>query len=170
MEQMVNQVVKVSMLTFTPNNHCVQLVPGSIKKTPARGFTLIEMMVVVVLMGLVASVALPNFERWFASTQQRVDASRIALQVQNLLARAAILNQSIELTADNHQQLLVDGKPALDLPLGWTLQQPSLLVVNGSGYCVPAEITFVSGKQEYIVVQVRNHKCSVGFSLHRNAV
>jgi prepilin-type N-terminal cleavage/methylation domain-containing protein len=151
MEQMVNQVVKVSMLTFTPNNHCVQLVPGSIKKTPARGFTLIEMMVVVVLMGL-------------------VDASRIALQVQNLLARAAILNQSIELTADNHQQLLVDGKPALDLPLGWTLQQPSLLVVNGSGYCVPAEITFVSGKQEYIVVQVRNHKCSVGFSLHRNAV
>lgn len=166
---MANQAVKVSMLTFTPNSDSVQLTAGGRKKTSASGFTLIEMMVVVVLMGLVAAVALPNFERWFASTQQRVDASRIALEVQNLLARAAILNQSIELTAANHRQLLVDGKPALELPLGWTLRQPGLLVVNGSGYCKPAEIAFISSRQEQIIVQVRDHKCNVGFSLQPNA-
>ncbi len=130
-----------------------------------KGFTLIEMMVVVVLMGLVASVALPNFERWFASTQQRVDASRIAMQVQNLLARAAILNQSLDLTSTNVRQLLADGKPALDLPAGWSIRTTDLLAVYGSGYCVPTEINFVSSENQRVGIQVRDQQCNVGFTL-----
>jgi prepilin-type N-terminal cleavage/methylation domain-containing protein len=130
-----------------------------------RGFTLIEMMVVVVLMGLVASVALPNFERWFASTQQRVDASRIAMQVQNLLARAAILNQSLDLTSTNAKQVLADGKPALDLPAGWTLKAQDVLAIYGSGYCVPAEINFVSTANQKVNIKIRDQQCNVGFTL-----
>lgn len=122
-------------------------------------------MVVVVLMGLVASVALPNFERWFASTQQRVDASRIAMQVQNLLARAAILNQSLDLTSTNVRQLLADGKPALDLPAGWSIRTTDLLAVYGSGYCVPTEINFVSSENQRVGIQVRDQQCNVGFTL-----
>jgi prepilin-type N-terminal cleavage/methylation domain-containing protein len=134
-----------------------------------KGFTLIEMMVVVVLMGLVAAVALPNFERWFASTQQRVDASRIAMQVQNLLARAAILNQSLDLTSTNVKQILADGKPALDLPAGWTVRAQDLLAVYGSGYCVPAEISFVSNQNQRVNIQVRDQQCNVGFTLQGGA-
>jgi prepilin-type N-terminal cleavage/methylation domain-containing protein len=129
------------------------------------GFTLIEMVVVMVLLGLLAAVTLPNLERWFTGTQERVDASRVALQVQKLLARATILNQSIELTSDNLSQNLVDGKPALDLPIGWKLRTQDRLTVHGSGYCAPSEITFISPQQQLVTIQVRDQQCNVGFTL-----
>jgi prepilin-type N-terminal cleavage/methylation domain-containing protein len=132
-----------------------------------RGFTLIEMMVVMVLLGLLASIALPNFERWFNSTQQRVDASIIALQVQNLLARTAILNQSLELTSTTLRQTLIDGKPALDLPPGWTLRTQDQLSVNGSGYCLPSNITFMSLQQQ-VSIEIKDQQCNVSFRLKNN--
>lgn len=139
-----------------------------------RGFTLIEMTVVVVLLGLISAVALPNFERWFGSTQQRVDGSRIALQVQGLLARAAILNQSVLIGSANQRELLADGKPALDLPAGWRLKGDDTLTVNGSGYCVPASITFVSSPPQQVigqqvVIQVKDQQCNVSFSIRAGA-
>jgi prepilin-type N-terminal cleavage/methylation domain-containing protein len=134
----------------------------------AAGFTLIEMTVVMVLLALLSAVALPNFERWFSSTQQRVDASRITLQVQNLLARASILNQSIDLTSTNLRQTLVDGKVALDLPPGWSLKADSRLTVYGSGYCVAAEVIFQSTQKQQVAVQIRDQQCNVGFTLLPN--
>lgn len=145
------------------------------QKKPIQGFTLIEMTVVVVLIGLISAIALPNFERWFGSTQQRVDGSRIALQVQSLLARAAILNQSITVGSDNFRDVLADGKPALDLPVGWRLKSDDKLAVNGSGYCVPSSITFVafSSQQptgQQVVIQVKDQQCNVTFSVRSGAV
>lgn len=134
-----------------------------------HGFTLLEMMVVMVLMGLISAVALPNFERWFSSTQQRVDAARIALQVQNLLSRAAVLNQSLEITPSTARQLLVDGKPALDLPTGWSLQPQDKVSIHGSGYCTPARITFVSKSKQQVAIDIRDQQCSVGYALLANA-
>ncbi len=154
-------VVKASTPMSTPNKLTLQA---------AKGFTLIEMVVVMVLLGMLAAVALPNFERWFGSTQQRVDASRIVLQVQNLFARAAILNQSVDITSTNLRQLLVDGKPALDLPAGWSLLSQDQLTVYGSGYCVPVEITFVSTQNQRVAVQVKDQQCNVGFVLKGNGV
>ena len=140
-----------------------------------RGFTLIEMTVVVVLIGLISAIALPNFERWFGSTQQRVDGSRIALQVQSLFARAAILNQSVTVGSDNLRDVLADGKPALDLPTGWRLKSDDKLAVNGSGYCVPSSVTFVASAAQktngqQVVVQVKDQQCNVTFSVRTGVV
>lgn len=163
------------MPTFTPSNFlCLFRCPtGSSTASRSNGFTLIEMTVVVVLMGLISAVALPNFERWFGSTQQRVDGSRIALQVQNLFARAAILNQSVLISSDNLREPLADGKPALDLPTGWQLQKNEKLTVNGSGYCVPASITFISGIStkdfQRVIVQIRDQQCNVSFAVRAGA-
>ena len=134
-----------------------------------KGFTLVEMTVVVVLMGLMAAVALPNFERWFSSTQQRVDASRITMQLQNLLARSAVLNQSVELTSTTTDQKMVDGKPALDLPLGWKMRAQDKLAVYGSGYCVPATVIFISSDKQQVSVEVKDQQCNVGFTILGNA-
>lgn len=167
------------MPTFTPSNLPPATMHGDggavlpIAPRCTRGFTLIEMTVVVVLLGLISAVALPNFERWFGSTQQRVDGSRIALQVQGLLARAAILNQSVLIGSDNQRELLADGKPALDLPIGWRLKNDEKLTVNGSGYCTPASITFVSGltpqTTQQVTVQVKDQQCNVSFSVRSGA-
>lgn len=155
---------------FTPNNFnksCRHSSTVVAFQKVLKGFTLMEMMVVMVLLGLIASIALPNFERWFNSTQQRVDGSLITLQVQNLLSRSAILNQSLELTSITQSQKLIDGKPALDLPPGWTLRSQDQLNINGSGYCVPATVTFISLRQQ-VIIEIRDQQCNVGFKLKNN--
>lgn len=157
------------MRTFTPSRPLRRLsLQGS--KPTASGFTLIEMTVVIVLLGLISAVVLPNFNRWFGSTQQRVDGSRIAMQVQNLLARAAILNQSVVLSSITASTVLVDGKPAVDLPTGWRIKDDDKLVVNGSGYCTPATITFVSADRQQVVIEVRDQQCNVTFSVRAAGV
>ena len=157
---------------FTPGKD-LSIAPGQadVCRAPGgpHGFTLLEMMVVLVLMGLISAVALPNFERWFSSTQQRVDAARIALQVQNLLSRATVLNQSLEITPSTARQLLVDGKPALDLPTGWSLQPQDKVAIHGSGYCTPARMTFVSKSKQQVAIDIRDQQCSVGYALLANA-
>ena len=160
------------MRTCTPNNPhrptTLQLCGAPF--TGTRGFTLIEMTVVIVLLGLISAVVLPNFSRWFGSTQQRVDGSRIAMQVQNLLARSAILNQSVLLNSKTVSEVLVDGKPALDLPAGWRVKGEDKLLVNGSGYCSPATITFVSADRQQVTIEVKEKQCDVTFTVRAAAV
>jgi prepilin-type N-terminal cleavage/methylation domain-containing protein len=155
------------MRTCTPNNphRWIALQRCGAPFAGSRGFTLIEMTVVIVLLGLISAVVLPNFNRWFGSTQQRVDGSRIAMQVQNLLARAAILNQSVLLNSKTAHEVLVDGKPALDLPVGWRVKDEDKLVVNGSGYCSPAVITFISADRQQVTIEVKEKQCDVTFTL-----
>ena len=160
------------MRTCTPNK---RLSPAELQASgsvfaAARGFTLIEMTVVIVLLGLISAVVLPNFSRWFGSTQQRVDGSRIAMQVQNLLARSAILNQSVLLNSKTVSEVLVDGKPALDLPAGWRVKGEDKLLVNGSGYCSPATITFVSADRQQVTIEIKEKQCDVTFTVRAAAV
>lgn len=158
------------MRTFTPSSPQWQLKPKASHPVAASGFTLIEMTVVIVLLGLISAVVLPNFNRWFGSTQQRVDGSRIAMQVQNLLARAAILNQSVVLSSKTASTAMVDGKPAVDLPSGWRIKDEDKLTVNGSGYCTPASITFVSADRQQVVIEVKDQQCNVTFSVRAAGV
>ena len=160
------------MRTCTPNNPHRPTTPQlcGAPFTGKRGFTLIEMTVVIVLLGLISAVVLPNFSRWFGSTQQRVDGSRIAMQVQNLLARSAILNQSVLLNSKTVSEVLVDGKPALDLPAGWRVKGEDKLLVNGSGYCSPATITFVSADRQQVTIEIKEKQCDVTFTVRAAAV
>ncbi|WP_298632919.1 GspH/FimT family pseudopilin [uncultured Umboniibacter sp.] len=47
--------------------------------TSYRGFTLVELLIILVIIGIVASIALPNFQSWAAQSQQRT----VALQLQS---------------------------------------------------------------------------------------
>lgn len=151
------------MLTSTaPNNRFTYSVwNGDAKKSkPLNGFTLIEMMAVLVIFGLLTAVALPNFERWYASTQDRVHASELAVRLQKLYARAALLGQTIELDNSSAAKPMADGAAALDMPGGWAIAEGQRLLVNGSGFCSPASITFVSAKQR-VTLEITNQQCEV---------
>ena len=139
----------------------------NIKMTRMRGFTLVEMMAVMVLLGILAGVILPNFERWFDSTQDKVSATEIASKVQKLLIRSALLEQDFLLEGSNTEKILSDGAPALQLPPGWSMQKEQNLNIWRSGICDSAEISF-SNKRKIITLKIEDQTCFVSLINNKN--
>lgn len=125
-----------------------------------QGFTLIEMMVVMLLLGLLAGVVLPNFERWFESIKSKTTANELSNQLQKLLTRAALLETDFELNHSTSNQLLADGQVALQLPEGWHLQQEHSLKIWRSGICNSNIIEFKS-EREVVVLEIEEQTCFV---------
>lgn len=143
------------MIPRSPVVHGVQKYSQSLK-----GFTLIEMMAVLVLFALLTAVVLPNFQRWFSNTERRVSASELAVRLQKLYARAALLGQNFELNATTASNKLADGQPALDLPAGWSFADGQSLSIRASGLCQAASIPFASATQT-VVLEVNTDNCEI---------
>ncbi len=125
-----------------------------------RGFTLIEMMAAITLIGMIAGLMLPNFQRWHDSTQQRVHAGAIGMQLQKLYVRAALMGQEFELSAQTAQQSMADGQPALQLPAGWQIADQHKLRIHASGYCSATHIEF-QGPDSRLRFQISAPQCNV---------
>jgi prepilin-type N-terminal cleavage/methylation domain-containing protein len=128
-----------------------------------RGFTLIEMLASITLMGLMAGLLLPNFQRWAQRTQQKVDASAILMQLQKLQVRAALLGQDIDLDEKTASLALADGQPVLQLPQGWRLmpnQTPWRMYASGS--CDNAKIRIANAEQR-LEFETRQANCDISY-------
>lgn len=76
-----------------------------------RGFTLIELMVVIALIGILASLAAPSFQRSIA--QRKVTEVASDLMVSTLQARSAAIT--------NNQQAIVQPLVTTDWSRGWRI-------------------------------------------------
>ena len=68
-----------------------------------KGFTLIELMIVVAIIGILAAIAIPQYQNYVAKSQ-----------VSRVMAETGSLRTAIE-------SCLLDGKEAADCHVGWTV-------------------------------------------------
>ncbi|MDR6212833.1 prepilin-type N-terminal cleavage/methylation domain-containing protein [Paracidovorax wautersii] len=124
------------------------------------GFTLIEMMAVMVLLGLLSAIILPNFEKWFGNTERRVEVTTVTNRLHKLLTRAALLGADFELSEHTMSTPLADGAAALELPAGWRIAEDQKLLIRSSGLCDTQRLTLSSGQQT-LTVEVEADTCEI---------
>lgn len=71
-------------------------------KSMQKGFTLIELMIVVAIIGILAAIAIPQYQNYIAKSQ-----------VSRVMSETGSLKTVIE-------TCILDGKAAADCELGWT--------------------------------------------------
>ena len=73
-------------------------------KNSAAGFTLIELIIVIVVIGIVASVASPNIAKLFTTAQLRQEAQMLTITIKNLQGHAALQKAPYTLTFNFEDQ------------------------------------------------------------------
>ena len=128
-----------------------------------RGFTLLELVVVLALLGLIAALAFPNLERLYAGVVRNTERDYILDQFTGLgrramqQARTLVVVGSGGARADDPAGTGADrpsrgsaAGPAsgsvhephvIDVPGGWAISFDEPLVVRPNGVCLGAELT-----------------------------
>jgi prepilin-type N-terminal cleavage/methylation domain-containing protein len=156
--------------------------------TGLRGFTLLEMLVVMVLMGLITTLALPAMQRWHDAIQAKAQAAVVidALRAAAFAAGAgrrtvAMEGGSFKVTDQTTQDAAPSqGKPVaaeqapatagasseppplqVNLPPGWRVDrvQPAQFLANG--LCTPGSVSLKTASGELVVIEVRGPVCGV---------
>lgn len=136
-------------------------VPDACQHGEGAGFTLIEMLAVLTLVGLMSAVTLPAMQRWFDSVSQRAQVSEIAVQFQKLGARAALLAQTVEVGKSTWRDRLADGEPALALPEGWAVAGDGVVKYYQSGVCGGGSIELSGPQEKSVRLQIAPVSCDV---------
>lgn len=112
---------------------------------PAGGFTLLELVVVLSIMGLAAALAAPSVTRSVETWQAQAEVDALADQIRGLPARARGLGRSI--TIDG-KILEADGSP-LRVEPGWTLAARDRWQVRANGYCEGGVLDLGRGERQW---------------------
>ncbi len=126
-----------------------------------RGFTLLELLIVLALLGLATAIAMPNLERLYASATRASERDYVLDQVA-ALGREAMLNGRAYVVFGNapppdpgdltrhadYETYLVD------VPEGWRLALEKPLVVLANGVCLGGALTLSHESDEAGAVYV----------------
>ena len=135
---------------------------------PIAGFTLLELVVVLLILGLVAGLAIPNLERLYAGTVRSTERDYILDQIASLGRRAMQERRTYVLAGYDGGQDPEAGervarggsgssdgpaiRPArgpdpgagtIDVPEGWKISFDEPLIIRANGVCLGAELTLL---------------------------
>lgn len=154
----------------------------------ARGFTLLEMMVVMLLLGLMTTLVLPSMQRWHDGVEAR---SQVAALVETLQAAAFAAPTSRKRmvmdsgsfeprspapkdgTEDARQAgsaggatspVPAPGRVSLSLPRGWRAERVVEAVFLPSGLCSPGYAALRTEAGAPLLLEVLGPRCSIRVS------
>lgn len=140
-----------------------------------RGFTLIELTVVIVIMGIIATMAAPNISGMFTSSQVRMEAQMLTLTIKNIQGHAALQRTPYILTLDLTNQSYRASKGAStynDFPLELADLTGSGVNMLGESYSSADQETFTEHPEiyEYEYAAFTNLRTSVPMRQTRRAM
>ena len=141
------------------------------------GFTLVEMLVVMVLLGLVAGMALPSMQRWHDAVLAQSQASVMVDALRSAAFAAGA--RRLDLTMDElsfKEQSAADakqpgndaaastgreGRVAITLPPGWTVRRVVPATFLASGLCQEGMALLDSARGDRVTLVVSGPVCGV---------
>jgi general secretion pathway protein G len=144
------------------------------KRRALAGFSLLELLVILVIMGGITGIAMPNLARLYEGISLSVERDAILDQLRNM-SQIAVLRQEAyllkEVSAyttgrnDNSEQQLYSTFTylpyELEIPPEWRLSVDSPIIVHANGVCMGGKIQlYYRGKLNY-QAQLRPPHCHV---------
>lgn len=140
-----------------------------------RGFTLLELLVVLVIFGLLASLVAPNFVKVYDRLRASYEKDEILSQLSYLSYQAFQQHKTFELTdfppikqekPKDELELIVIGEETpsepepvkerlpLDLPKGWQIHAKQPIVFYPNGICRGGHIELSYQKNQTITIEL----------------
>ena len=105
-------------------------------KTQERGFSLLEISVVLVLMSLATAMVLPQLSKAFASLQTKSEFEMILLKATSLSSLA--FSRGARVVIQDIEDVTRELAPAK----GWRVGIIEPIIVNANGFCLGGELRF----------------------------
>lgn len=123
---------------------------------PAPGFSLLELLVVLALIGMLSALVAPNLQRTYSAIAGSGERAEVRRQLERLPLQARAGGERILIDADDSVAL----SARLQLPEGWVVQPLDPLRIESSGVCHPARIQ-VMGRGTSEAVLLTSPACQV---------
>ncbi|MFW8600117.1 GspH/FimT family pseudopilin [Desulfobacterota bacterium M19] len=124
------------------------------KGVGVRGFSLLELLVVMIIMGILAGVAGPSVGRFMDSLAFKKQSGRIMAAVRYARLKAVTNGRAVIMTLDSGNNNLrldegaVQEERALRLAAGDTISlKPEIIKFSPDGHATPAVISFSRGER-----------------------
>ena len=117
----------------------------------SRGFTLIEAMVALVILGVLAAAGMPSFFAWLHNAQIRTAAENIRSGLQAARSEAIRRNALIEFTLDN---------PSVTGGTGWTIRAPNAVLTEQTIQVTPSN----EGTRNVVLTRLPNGAVGTTFN------
>lgn len=134
----------------------------------ARGFTLLEALVALTLLGLLAALVFPNMQRWYQGQLVRQALAQVRGQLQQMGAVAVSSGRDLSLNDVAGPQATVAAPHRLQLPPGWALMDAGDVRFLRTGLCQGGSARFQAGAQS-IAIHLRNERCDLELTVAEGA-
>lgn len=133
------------------------------------GFSLLELMVVLSLLGLIAALAAPNLQRLYGSLTRATERDYILDQIADLGGEALLRGRDYVVlgTPDTGEDAVVLAPPVgyeaypLEVPEGWRVRLEQPLFVHANGVCLGGAVTLLHEESAPIHLELRPPFCRV---------